>query len=67
MNDWKLIETLDKSRMQFVLVAGDNAVRLLLWNPNGYWETPPPTFGIVRPDVEITHWMECPDAPPTEP
>lgn len=60
--DWHPIETLDKTKMDFVLVCGDGAVRLLLWNPRGHWEAAPPHFGPIQPDVELTHWMPCPDA-----
>jgi hypothetical protein len=63
--NWKPIETLNKSDMQFVIVTDGDLVRLQLWNPySRIWET-----GLQdpqrwkNPDIaEPTKWMECPDA-----
>jgi 16S rRNA U516 pseudouridylate synthase RsuA-like enzyme len=63
---WRPIETLDRSKMDFVLVTEDGAVRLHLWNPKGYWERAYPIGSVVGPCDDCanpTHWMPCPDAP----
>lgn len=67
MNEWKPIDTLDKTKMDFVLVTQDGAVRLHLWNPYRVsWERAWPIGSIVQDGEDCfapTHWMTCPDAP----
>jgi hypothetical protein len=64
--NWQPIHTLDRTKMQFVLVHEDGAQRLYLWNPRGYWEHQNPSQGIVTmndPCSNPTHFMELPDNP----
>lgn len=66
-SQWQDITTLDRTKMDFVLVANDGVVRLQLWNPDRQcWERPYP-FGSPVSDGEEcsnpTHWMPCPEAP----
>lgn len=60
-NAWRPIATLDRTKMQFVLVHEDGMQRTMLWNPRGYWEHPHPfgTIASFNPDF----FMELPESP----
>lgn len=64
---WQPIETLDRAKMQFVLVHQDDAIRAHLWNPHKKcWESGTPVGHVVTGMDECehpTHWMPLPDAP----
>ncbi len=63
--EWLPIETLDLTKMVFVLVHQDGATRLHLWNPAVGWERPFPYGSLVTSHEcqNPTHWMPLP-APP---
>jgi len=65
--NWQPIETLDRTKMQFVLVFEDGAIRLRLWCPaKGYWEFSDTIGHKVIPGDECsrpTHWMNLPPPP----
>lgn len=64
---WQEISTLDRSKMDFVLVTEDGAVRVHLWNPfKRAWERPFPIGSMVQLGEDCanpTHWMPCPETP----
>jgi len=68
--EWLPIETMDKTRLQMVLVYDDGAIRLFLWdNARQQWEHLH-KIGAVVGEFEMcstpTHWMPLPKGKPND-